>query len=354
MPALVQITPHYPPTREGVGGYAAALAAGLLATGIESEFVVGDPAWASDGDASRWPVAGLRRRSAEEVVARLSAGGTSTVLLHYANYGFARRGCPRWLVDGLAAWRGGDRARRLVTFFHEVYASGPPWTSSFWLHPAQRRLARRLARLSDGLLTSLELYARLLRALAPGARARVLPMLSTVGEPERVAPLRDRAPRRMVVFGGAGVRRRAYGEHRGLLGAACAELEIRSLVDVGPPFAGLPARVAGVPVEALGVLAAARASRLLEESFAGFLAYPPAFLGKSTIFAAYCAHGALPVCAWPASGPAAEPPRFSAGGGGAPLAQLEAVAGSAFAWYRAHDLRRHVVEVRELLAPAAA
>jgi hypothetical protein len=292
-------------------------------------------------------------------VDRLRAGGASAVLLHYANYGFARRGCPRWLVDGLERWRAGGRDRRLVTFFHEVYASGPPWTSSFWLHPVQRRLARRLALVSDGLLTSLALYARLLRALAPSASACVLPMLSTVGEPETVPPLRARPARRMVVFGGVGVRRRAYGEHRGLLAAACAELEIGGLVDVGPPFAGLPARLGGVPVEALGVLPATRASRLLQESFAGFLAYPPDFLGKSTIFAAYCAHGLLPVCGWPlarhADGAAespGDPPRWRAGAGGAPLPRLEAVAASAFAWYRTHDLRRHVVQVRELLAAA--
>ena len=40
-----------------------------------------------------------------------------------------------------------------------------------------------------------------------------------------------------------------------------------------------------------------RRSALLLGSLAGFCSYPPAFLPKSTVFAAYCAHGLLPVCA---------------------------------------------------------
>ena len=46
--------------------------------------------------------------------------------------------------------------------FHEFHAMGPPWRSSFWLSPLQRRLATSLTRLSDGLVTSLELHRRIL------------------------------------------------------------------------------------------------------------------------------------------------------------------------------------------------
>jgi cobalamin biosynthesis protein CbiG len=62
---LIQIVPYLPPAHEGVGGYAAALARELRERlGVESRFVTGDPA------------------------------PGSTVLLHYANYGYQTRGCP--------------------------------------------------------------------------------------------------------------------------------------------------------------------------------------------------------------------------------------------------------------------
>ena len=45
------------------------------------------------------------------------------------------------------------------------------------------------------------------------------------------------------------------------------------------------------------------------DSLAGFVAYPAPFLPKSTVFAAYCAHRVLPVCAWPSRGAESSRPR---------------------------------------------
>jgi len=70
------------------------------------------------------------------------------------------------LVDGLQRWRTASINRLLVTMFHEVYATGPPWASSFWLSPLQRNLAARLAQMSDHCLTSRQGYAKLLYELS--------------------------------------------------------------------------------------------------------------------------------------------------------------------------------------------
>ena len=262
---LIQIVPRLPPAPEGVGSYAAALAMELRERlGVESRFVTGDP----------------------------TPG--STVLLHYANYGYQARGCPVSLVRALLRWKGSAAGGRLVTVFHEVYASGPPWRSSFWTSPVQRRLAAALTRASDGIVTSLELYAGLLTRLAPGVEVHVSPVFSTVGEPARVPPLRERRPA-IVVFGGPGARGRAYGEGREALAAACRTWGIEEVLDIGPALSTPPQRLGTTPVRALGPLPASEVSRFLLGSFAGFLAYPPAFLPKSTIYAAYCAHGLLPV-----------------------------------------------------------
>ncbi len=311
---IVQVVPHTPPPFEGVGTYAAALAEALAKLGIETRFLVPERT-----------VQGLLR----------GIGDAERVLLHYAGYGYQRRGCPAWLAAGLERWKG-----RLVTVFHEVWASGPPWRSSFWLLPLQRRIAASLARRSTALATTLPVYAGLLRPWA--SNVAVMPVFSTVGEPASVPGLGERA-RRIVVFGGAGVRGRTWGPFLPDLARTIRELSAEEIVDVGPPM-DIPRTVEGVPVRGLGVLPPSEVSGLLLESAAGFLAYPPDFLPKSTIFAAYCAHGVLPVCAW-------HDGRHYWKGEGDP----QAIASAARGWYADHALARQAERFRDLLeGPAGA
>lgn len=315
---VLQVVPRLPPPAEGVGSYALCLAEALAGHGISTRFLS-----AEEGGIAR----GLE--NAEE----------QAVLLHYANYGYQRRGCPFWLPGALRRRAG----RRLVTVFHEVYATGPPWRSSFWTRPFQRRIAAAVARASDALVTSLDLYVRRIGPAAAG-KTTVTPVFSTVGEPPAPSPLASRA-RRMVLFGGRGARSRAYGELGDELLAACRALEIEEIADVGPPLEETGAAVDGVPVRRLGVLPAAEVGELLGSSLAGFVAYPAYFLPKSTIFAAYCAHGVLPVQAWRRrSLPGGTAPRWT--GSGDP----QAVATAGHRWYGEHSLARQAERFRELLA----
>ncbi len=316
---LIQIVPRLPQPTDGVGSHAEALAGALAARyGIETQWMVG---------------------------AGFEAEENGPVLLHYVNYGYHRRGCPTGLVEGLARWRqnGGGR---LVTLFHEVWATGPPWRSSFWLAPLQQRLAAALVRLSAAMVTSLDLYGRMVRRWAGDQPIRVMPVFSTVGEPAAAPSLGERA-RRMVVFGSAGVRARAWGRELPALAEACRELEIEEILDVGPPTAPatLPDRVGAIPVRALGILPAAEVGSLLLGSRAGFLAYPPSFLPKSTVFAAYCAHGVAPVCAWSR--------RERTAGPVPPLWRRETdpaeAAERARAWYDEHTLALQAEVFREMI-----
>ncbi len=340
LPGVVQIVPRLPPPFEGVGSFAEGLAAALR---DES---------AGPGIASRLLAAGPgapgATAEAEALAARLEReAGAAPVLLHYVGYGYQPRGCPGWLVEGLARWKKSGR-RRLVTLFHEVHASGPPWRSSFWLSPAQRRLAARLADLSDGRVTSLAHYRRLLRRRTPGLEVTVLPVFSTVGEPAAVPPLAARV-RRLVVFGGPGGRARAYHRHAARLAAACRALDLEEVLDVGPPGSSpVPAAVADRPLRRLGELPAAEVGALLAGSLAGFAAYPPRFLAKSTVFAAYCAHGMLPLCAPAPDRDGDEtPPCWDP----AAAADPQEIADRALAWYRGHAAGVHAALYREMLFP---
>jgi hypothetical protein len=354
---VVQIVPQLPPALGGVAGYALALARSLRDhAGVTTRFLVTDPAWRAE----EWSEAGLMAQTLERQEARslrraleelteLTGDGGSPVLLHYANYAYERRGCPFWLAGGVTDWKSAAR-NRLLTFFHEVYASGPPRRSSFWLAPVQRHLAARLVRLSDRSATSLLLYAGLLEKLVPGSGPAVLPVLSPLGEPVNPLPLAERR-RHLAVFGGAGARRNAYGPCGSALAAACRSLEIEEVLDVGAPLSAndLPGAIGGVPLRPIGPLSDRAASDLLCTSFAGFVAYPPQFLAKSTIFAAYCSHGLLPVGAREPDASSPDGEIFWTPGDPTSPAELQAMAAAARTWYLRHSALRHATAFQELL-----
>jgi hypothetical protein len=287
----------------------------------------------------------------ERVASRVENG--DAVLLHYVGYAYHPRGVPSRLVAAIEAARRRWVGVRFGVMFHEVAAFGPPWRSSFWTRPAQLRLARRLLAASDGAATSLERYRDLLvgRRGAGGSEVGVLPIPSTVGEPVALPEWPSR-PRRLVVFGSAGVRRRAWERERRALEAAVRAAGVEEVVDVGAA-AGAPAACGGVPVRVLGVVEAARVSDELAAARFGFLAYPPDYLDKSTIYGAYLAHGLVPVCAW--SGPRGRGPApaeawlRATAGGIEPRAEHLAAANRAREAYSARSVSRHAALWRALL-----
>jgi hypothetical protein len=359
---IVQLVPTLPPPLEGVGTYALAVARALWAhAGFESAFVVGDPAWRQEGR-PLLEARAVEARTAAALARAVEGAGdpvSDCVLLHYVNYGYASRGCPFWLLRGLERWKHAHPGRRLVTIFHEVYAFGPPWRSSFWLSPLQRRLARRVLAMTDAGVTSLTRYVDCLGARQTERKVEVLPVFSTVGEQPTPAPLADR-PRALVVFGGRGARERAYRVFSGQLEKACADLQIDVVHDLGPAAQAAPAAVAGRPVQRHGVITADAVSALFSGAFAGFLAYPPAFLPKSTIYAAYVAHGVLPVCAWSAGDRRAraldglhywDPMTDTAAIG---PAGRQAIATAAHAWYTGHSLEKCASRIARMLGARVA
>src|SRR5438270_1544788 len=130
---LVQIVPRLPPATDGLGDYALSLARELRNNfGVESHFIVGDTNWNGGSEIEEFSIDRLVDRSAISLLSSLTALESScVVLLHYVGYGYARRGTPGWLVNGLHHWRAQCHDARLLTMFHEVYALGPFWSSSF-------------------------------------------------------------------------------------------------------------------------------------------------------------------------------------------------------------------------------
>lgn len=344
---ITQLVPRLPPAIDGVGDYALKLACRLRQDfGIKTHFIVSDPTWTGATHIEGFPVSQATVHSADTLLSLLPSDRAATVLLHYVGYGYAKRGCPVWLVNGLQRWRTASTNRFLVTMFHELYAFGPPWTSSFWLSPWQRNLAVRLVRLSNRSLTSLKGYADILYKFSRGKQTDIatLPVFSNIGEPTQVPPLAKR-PRRLAVFGGRGNRQRVYQDSLAELSHTCKLLGIKEIWDIGPPTGITLPTFNSVPVVEMGQRSDTQISSILLNSLAGFFNYDTERLAKSTIFAAYCAHGVLPVSSRRSA--------LSVDGlevgkhywtpdnqttGLKNLTEMQAIANNAYSWYQTHNL----------------
>src|SRR5467141_2905569 len=102
---VIQIVPRLPPATDGVGDYAIRVARQLRAAHqIESHFIVGDPEWQPPMNLE-FEAASIRVRSSAKLIEALQRNGSiATALLNYVGYGYAKRGCPVWLVKGLKQW----------------------------------------------------------------------------------------------------------------------------------------------------------------------------------------------------------------------------------------------------------
>lgn len=301
MVSVVCLVPRLPPATDGVGDYALNLARQLLQEhDIQTHFIVCDYTWTGAKQIDNFPISQLSISTPQALSSLLLEVRANIILLHYVGYGYAKRGCPSWLIDGLKNWCTIGSHRKLVTMFHEVYAAGnPPWTSSFWLFWLQKKLATDLVRLSDRILTNKQRYAKILFELSSGKHRdiAVMPVFSNIGEPEHIRPLLERQPL-LVIFGGKSKRTKAYSESGSKIKALCQKLEIEKIIDIGPSIELSLSDLDGVSIKEMGKLPTEEIGQIFSDCRVGFLDYNPDFLAKSGIFAAYCAYGMLPVNAW--------------------------------------------------------
>jgi hypothetical protein len=294
---VISIVTRLPPAIDGVGDYALNLARQLRKDyNIQTQFVVGNPDWKGELEIEGFSVNQLIDSNSDQLTALLEGDRNSPVLLHYVGYGYAKRGCPIWLVDGIQRWKNLYPQRSLVTMFHEIYASGLPWQSSFWLSPLQKNIATRLVRLSDRCITNTQGHAEILSKLVPNPEFKYisLPVFSNMGELNYDLPLSKRS-KRLVTFGHKNSRVRIYQEHVTDLTKICQDFHIKEICDIGNPTGVELPNISNVSIIEKGIMESSQISKILSDSIIGFLIFPPPVqLAKSTIFAAYCAHGLIP------------------------------------------------------------
>jgi hypothetical protein len=350
-PTVIQVVPRRAAEPNGVADYALALARALRAySGTNSVFLSGTATADAMPVEDEWKTVCVPKREAQilaDSVQLLSAETNArAVVLHFSGYGYQKRGVPTWLVRGLRLWS--RRAGRvpLVTIFHELYATGRPWQSSFWVSPLQKHIARSILNLSSAAITPTNLYSKRLSEWRDGNAIKItpIPVFSNVGEPG-CGPAPCARTAAAVVFGLAGVEEYVFGIYRSATERIISALGIEKIFDVGPRLSAMPRSLAGAPVISKGVLPQGAVSGLLQRARFGFVAYPLDFIGKSGVFAAYAAHGVVPIVLSDKQGTfdGLQPARhFLDGlrlGTGAGADDLASIQRKLFTWYTSHSLK---------------
>ena len=296
---VLQVLPRVPPAVCGVGDHAWSLARCLQANhAANSSFVAAGISRVSSGLASDFPVYELQSMTSAALYDFLAVSQESfdSVILHMSVYGYHKRGIPLWLASG---WKRSSRQKvrpRFVTMFHELAASGPLASSAFWLRPLQKWIIRQVACSSDVICTNRELYAEELKRLtgASGKNIVTMPVHSNFGEPEVLPLWRDRDPA-MVMF--------AWGISSGeslpqvIAKAAdfCRRFNLQKLHLIGGKNAP-EVKLKDVELMRYGDMDTEDISRLLLSCRIAYTAYNPEYFGKSSLMAAFAAHGLVVIC----------------------------------------------------------
>jgi hypothetical protein len=348
---LIQVVARRGAEPNGVADYALALARALRADkGVNSVFLSGTPSGDAMPVEDDWKTVCVPKRKAQilaDTIQLLSAETNArAVVLHYSGYGYQKRGVPVWLAQGLRIWSRCAGRVPLLTIFHELYATGRFWQSSFWLSSIQKQIVRGLLNVSSAAVTPTDLYSKRLLGLREDSSIKitVMPVFSNVGESGCGSAPCARSGT-AVVFGLAGTEHGIFGTYRSQTERVISALGIETIFDVGPRLSPMPCTFAGALVISKGVLPQRAVSELFQHARFGFVVYPLDFIGKSGVLAAYAAHGVVPIVLSEKQGTfdGLQPARhFLDGlrlGTGADANKLASIQYELWRWYVSHSLK---------------
>lgn len=347
MMQVVHIIPRLPPNSHGIGDHAIRLAEKLLEEHSITSLFLSCP---EDLRASRQIINDsfpAERLASYHVASLLSAlpQNLDGMIVHFGFY----------VCHLLSALKVVKKVRgvKVIVMVHEAIPE-LSWQQSM-RHQLRRFLPKRdpgfyagrsgFAQVADVVITNNVTFQTLLTKLTTVPVLK-MPNFSNVGELSEPLPLSKRL-RRMVVFGSEGTRRRAYERSTQSLAAMVRNLGITEIYDLGPYGSAPLPELGPTPIVRLGDQPCETVSQILAESFAGFIDYSqrPGTLGKSSVFAAYCAHGLLPISAVydasEADGLIPNQNYIVAHSQPEPstLEELQPIANHAYQWYQTHTLK---------------
>ncbi|MCZ8048738.1 MAG: hypothetical protein GPI90_12420 [Microcystis aeruginosa K13-05] len=284
----------------------------------------------------------LRNMDDPRVLSSLITPDCLGVLLHY---NCRHYDVPHWLLRVLQ-YLTKTRDFQLIILVHEFSAT---YTRKGIIFPAFRFLltSYQILRLADSIVTTTSRIENIVSRLTGKTEVICLPNFSTMGEPQCIPPLKERPPY-LIVFGSQHTRPLVYTKFSKNLLKACRALGIERIYDVGYPcdLSTTEGQFKGIEIVPMGFQSNQVVSELMLTSRGGFLDYSrfPRDLGKSTVFAAYAAHGLVPVLTDynPSEADGVENNKHylvaDENLSSLDLTQLQQIADNAHRWYQDHNL----------------
>ena len=260
----------------------------------------------------------------------------TSILLEFTPLAYSRFGVSWPLLLQVLRWR--LNGCRVITYFHELpFPNGRGLKKRLAVF-VQQAYCSFLAAASAHSLVNQQQGRRCLQLLCGTRRVSFLPTCSNVGESDLVATPANRSLQ-VVIFGSPGKRRHAHslvaslGGYRQLFGPKV------HVIDIGEPLL-LPSEL--VPeVKNLGTLSSAEIQEHLLASRFGFFYAEPNQFSKSGVFAAYSAHGVVPILSYKDADP--QPFFLSPGeivAKSSRFTDLKFVWHSCRDWYRQYSVRK--------------
>lgn len=290
---ILQIIPRLPLFNDGVGDYSVKLSKVLYQNfDILTDFLIFD----TQSKIRNLDGYSVRKMSEHNPDAFLSLlpQDIEVIVLQYSNYPYLKNKlkAPFWLVKAfeLAVK---TRQIRLLVMFHELPVL--KWKSINILNPIQSLMTYQLGKVADIRITN---NAKFQSTLSRWINKPVIciPNFSNVGELIEIPRLIERKPQ-MLTFGTTHNRLRLYQKYLKYLLQACKTLGIEEIYDIGQKIDICQDDLQGIRLVQMGKQPSEVVSQMMSTSLAGFLDYSwyPGCLGKSTVFAAFCAHGLVPI-----------------------------------------------------------
>ncbi len=194
---LVIITTELPPAMCGIGNYSWLLRTHTPNESSRVEFLVNRNVPNATATALHDHVTTFNGDSAQLAHA-LNSIGAADLLLHYAGRAYARFGSPMWLPRVLANWKQKFPASRIMAVMHELPAQFPMTSRHFWLNKMSERVATRVARIADIVVTNSAHQVAQVQKISGRRDVHFLPNPSNI---EAAPANKVRMPTEFVLFG---------------------------------------------------------------------------------------------------------------------------------------------------------
>ena len=285
---LAILSPAFPPAINGLGDYSYLLGqeiekqlpqATIFYLGLQQSEVVTLTNYVS-----------FEKKNLSQII---NTNQINLLFINYSNYGYQKKGVPVWLVKEVATIKA--MGVKVITFFHEVYASGKVWQSVFWLHQVQKKIFQNLYYLSDAVFCSNQRVQTIIQSETKdkGSKSQNIGLFSNITEPNVLIPWANRE-KVAVVFGSYGRRKLVYDKIVAI-NKFCKQTDLVKIIDIGNGKCNEEWQKIQVPVIAKGILPNVEIAAILANIQFGFIDYATSLLGKSGIFAAYAAFGIVPI-----------------------------------------------------------